>query len=75
VAYFPWRAKDLDKIYDQVLGEVRAQYTLGYLSTNEATDGKWRKVEIKLTRPETKKLKVRARKGYYAPKGELAKTN
>ena len=68
-AFFPWRAKDLDKIYAQVLGEVHAQYTLGYLSTNEATDGKWRKVEIKLTRPETKRLKVRARKGYYAAKG------
>jgi len=50
-----------------VLGEVRAQYTIGYVSTNEKLDGKWRKVEIKIIRPDSKGLRVRARKGYYAP--------
>ncbi len=66
-AFFPSRIKDLDQIYDQVLQEVRAQYTIGYMSTNDKTDGKWRKVEVKVTRPGVKGLKVRARKGYYAP--------
>ena len=36
---FPFSVKDLDRIYEQVLGEVRAQYTLGYVSTNEKPDG------------------------------------
>jgi hypothetical protein len=40
---------------------------IGYVSTNEKTDGKWRKIKIKVTREEGKSLKVRARKGYYAP--------
>ena len=53
-AFFPSRVKDLDRIYEQVLGEVRAQYTIGYVSTNEKTDGAWRKVEIKITRPDAK---------------------
>ena len=66
-AFFPGGIKDLDKIYQQILGEVRAQYTIGYLSTNERTDGSWRKVEIKITRPDSKNLRLRARKGYYAP--------
>ena len=66
-AFFPGSAKDLNKIYEQVLGEVRAQYTIGYVSTNEKTDGGWRKVNIKITRGDGKGLKVRARKGYYAP--------
>jgi len=66
-AFFPGSVKDLDRIYQQVLGEVRAQYTLGYLSTNEKPDGTWRKVEVKITRPDSKNLRVRARKGYYAP--------
>lgn len=66
-AFFPLSVKDLDRIYEQVLGEVRAQYTVGYVSTNEKSDGAWRKVEIKVTRPDAKKLRVRARKGYYAP--------
>jgi Ca-activated chloride channel homolog len=63
-AFFPLFAKELDKIYDQVVAEVRAQYTLGYLASNEKTDGTWRKVEVKVRR---KDVRVRARKGYFAP--------
>ncbi len=66
-AFFPGSGKQLDRIYDQVLGEVRAQYTLGYVSTNENADGTWRKVEIKITRADANRLDVRARKGYYGP--------
>jgi Ca-activated chloride channel family protein len=66
-AFFPLRVKDLDRIYEQVLGEVRAQYTIGYVSTNEKADGKWRKIDIKITREDRKGMRVRARKGYYAP--------
>lgn len=66
-AFFPSNVKDLDRIYEQVLGEVRAQYTLGYLSTNEKADGSWRKVDVRITRPDAKGLHIRARKGYYAP--------
>jgi len=67
MAFFPMGIKDLDKIYEQVVGEVRAQYTIGYVSTNQKTDGAWRKIKIKLTRTDSKGLRVRARKGYYAP--------
>jgi Ca-activated chloride channel family protein len=66
-AFFPSGIKDLDRIYEQVLGEVRAQYTIGYLSTNEKADGSWRKVDVKITRPDARGLHIRARKGYYAP--------
>jgi len=66
-AFFPISVKELDGIDAQVLGEVRAQYTVGYVSTNEKADGTWRKVEIKITCPGSKDLRVRARKGYYAP--------
>jgi Ca-activated chloride channel family protein len=67
VAFFPSRVGDLDRIYEQVVGEVRAQYAIGYLSTNDRADGRWRKVEIRITRPNARSLRVRARKGYYAP--------
>jgi len=66
-AFFPGSAKDLDRIYDQVLGEVRAQYTIGYLSSNEKADGSWRKVDVRITRADARDLHIRARKGYYAP--------
>ena len=66
-AFFPTSVKDLDGVYEKVVAEIRAQYTLGYLSTNSKTDGTWRKVEVKMVRKDQKDLRVRARKGYFAP--------
>jgi Ca-activated chloride channel family protein len=63
-AFFPGVAKDLDKSYAEVLAEIKAQYTLGFVSSNRKADGAWRKVQIKVKRPG---LKVRAREGYFAP--------
>ena len=63
-AFFPSSLKELDGAYEKVLAEVRAQYQLGYQSTNTATDGTWRRVEIKVKRPDAK---LRSRKGYFAP--------
>ncbi len=67
-AFFPTSVKDLDPVYEKVLGEIRAQYTLGYISTNTATDGTWRKVEIRLRNKAGSGLRVRSRRGYFAPK-------
>jgi Ca-activated chloride channel family protein len=66
-AFFPTVIKELDSVYDKVVAEIRAQYTLGYLSTNEKTDGTWRKVEVKVVRKDGRDLRVRARRGYFAP--------
>lgn len=66
-AYFPLSLEELDKIYGQISSEIRAQYTLGYVSANAVADGRWRKVEITVTRPGGKDLKLRSRKGYFAP--------
>jgi Ca-activated chloride channel homolog len=64
LAFFPDELEDLDSSYAKILEEIKAQYHLGYASTNATQDGAWRKVEIKLKRPD---LKIRARKGYFAP--------
>jgi len=61
--FFPSALKDLDGSYEKVLAEIKAQYYLGFASTNGAQDGAWRKVEIKVTRPD---IKLRSRKGYFA---------
>jgi len=66
-AYFPTSVKELDKIYEHVVAEIRAQYAVGYVSTNDKTDGAWRRVDIRVTRPDVKDLKIRSRKGYFAP--------
>ena len=62
-AFFPTAVKELDKVYEKVVAEIRAQYTIGFQSTNEKTDGAWRKVEVKVAR---KDLRVRSRRGYFA---------
>jgi VWFA-related protein len=62
-AFFPSALKDLDTSYEKVVSEIKAQYQLGYTSTNTLQDGTWRKVEIKVKRPD---VRLRTRKGYFA---------
>jgi VWFA-related protein len=53
----------LRKAFDQISEELRSQYNIGYVPTNSARDGSFRKVEIK---PKDSNYKVQARSGYYA---------
>ncbi|HEX7137338.1 MAG TPA: hypothetical protein VF219_05815, partial [Vicinamibacterales bacterium] len=66
-AFFPTSIKQLDEIYQKVLAEIRAQYTLGYVSSNSRTDGAWRKVGIRVVKKDDRGLRTRSRKGYFAP--------
>jgi Ca-activated chloride channel family protein len=66
-AFFPTTMKDVEAAYDKIVSQIRTQYSLGYTSTNARQDGQWRKVEIKVRRPELKDLRIQARKGYFAP--------
>ena len=65
-AFFPSTMKDIEVAYDDVVAQIRAQYSLGYTSTDTAQDGRWRKVEIRLTRPDLDDARVQSRKGYFA---------
>jgi VWFA-related protein len=58
--------KKLLEAFDEISEELRSQYTLGYYSSNNAKDGKFRKVRVEVANHD---LKVLTRKGYYAPKG------
>ena len=66
-AFFPLSMKEIEAAYERILTQVRAQYTLGYVSTNTAQDGRWRKVEIKVRRPDLRGLRIQTRKGYFGP--------
>lgn len=63
-AFFPYSMKEVDAAYEKILGQIRAQYSLGYISSNPKADGHWRKVDIKVKRPD---VRIQARKGYFAP--------
>ena len=56
---------DLDAGILRISRESQTYYLIGYNPTNTARDGKFRKIEVDLV--DGKDLKVRARKGYYAP--------
>ena len=66
LAFFPATKKDIDLAYEQVTGDVKSRYLIGYVSSNQANDGRWRKLDVRLNRPDLKSAKIRSRKGYYA---------
>ena len=66
-AYFPVSRKALDDVYGKIVAQVRAQYTLGFVSNNGQMDGTWRELEVRLQGNHLESLRIRARKGYYAP--------
>jgi Ca-activated chloride channel family protein len=69
-AFFPRDGKDVDLAYDSILAELEAQYVMGYISTDLRMDGRWRKVEVRLKRPELKRAQIRTRPGYFARRRE-----
>jgi VWFA-related protein len=58
------RLSDLDAVYAQVVRDLSTVYSIGYRPTNKALDGKWRAVEVYLTKRTD--LFARTKRGYYA---------
>lgn len=67
-------ANDLGRGIRRIANETLAYYLLGYNSTNAASDGKFRKIQVKLSPAKRKGLEVHARKGYYAASDERQPT-
>jgi Ca-activated chloride channel family protein len=65
-AYFPTDARELAKIYQSIWDELASQYTMAYSSANPKRDGAWRRVQVRLLKPE---LTARTKLGYYGPTG------
>jgi len=64
-AFFLDRKNNFTRIFEQIAQELRSQYSLAYVSSNPARDGKFRKIRIV---PRNSSYQIKARKGYYAPK-------
>ncbi len=67
-ALFPASLKEVDTMYDRVRRDIEARYSLGYVSTDPRSNGAWRRVVIRLKRPDLKNARLRTRDGYYAIK-------
>jgi len=63
-AFFPTQISELAAIYGQISDELSSQYTVGYTSKNPRRDGAWRRVVVRVDRPNTI---ARTKLGYFAP--------
>jgi Ca-activated chloride channel homolog len=61
--FLPKRPTDLVDVYSQIANELSNQYVVGYLSSNPQADGAWRRVAVRVLRPN---MQARTRAGYYA---------
>jgi Ca-activated chloride channel family protein len=64
-AFFPFQMRDVSDAFLSIQEELRSQYAIAYKPANFASDGRYRTIEILA---QDRGLKVRTRKGYYAPK-------
>lgn len=66
LAFFPTNKKDIDLAYAQVSADVNSRYLIGYVSSNQANDGSWRRLDVRLNRSDLGAARIRTRKGYFA---------
>ena len=52
-AYFVTDARELPKIYQTIWDELSSQYAVAYSSGNPKRDGAWRRIQVRLLRPNT----------------------
>lgn len=63
-AYYPSSREELAKFYDRIRDDLLFRYTIGYVPATPPPSGKFRKIEVRVTRPDLKGAKVRTRSGY-----------
>jgi VWFA-related protein len=68
VAYFPDSEDEVVEAFQEVAGNIRRGYSLGYEPTNTAHDGRFRRVKVTVRAAGYDDLKVSARDGYLAPR-------
>jgi Ca-activated chloride channel family protein len=66
-AFFPFKIQDVANAFSEIQDELRSQYAVAYKPPDFQLDGRYRSIEIAAQSSSNKKLRVRARKGYYAP--------
>jgi Ca-activated chloride channel family protein len=64
-AFFPFQMRDVANAFAEIQQELRSQYALSYRPADFKADGHFRTIEIVAN--DHKNLRVRARRGYYAP--------
>lgn len=64
-AFFPFQLTDIATNFTEIQEELRSQYMLSYTPADFRPDGSFHTIDV--TAKDHKNLKVRSRRGYYAP--------
>ncbi len=64
-AFFPFQLNDVANAFVEIQDELRSQYALSYKPSDLRSDGRYHTIEI--LAQNHKGLRVRSRRGYYAP--------
>jgi VWFA-related protein len=64
--FFPQRLEEVATAFSEIQDELRSQYVVAYKPQNFESDGRYHAISIDV--PNRSNVKLRARKGYYAPK-------
>ncbi len=64
-AFFPFQIRDVANAFAEIQDELRSQYAVAYKPADLKADGHYRTIEIVAN--DKKNLKVRSRRGWYAP--------
>ena len=64
-AFFPAQLQELDGVYDRIAEEMRTQYSLGYVPTNQRRDGRYRRIVVRI--PSRDNVILRYKLGYFGP--------
>jgi Ca-activated chloride channel family protein len=74
-SFFPKNLNEVEEICKKIARDLREQYTVGYMPSNNQQDGSWRKIQVRVNPPKTiSNIKVRTKQGYYAPSTRDTKT-
>jgi VWFA-related protein len=66
-AFLPKSLMEVVPICERIARDIRNQYTLAYVPTNQRQDGLFRSIQVKARPSSGRRLAVRTRAGYYAP--------
>jgi Ca-activated chloride channel family protein len=72
--FSPSSLAELETVCQKISQDLRHQYTLGYVPSNQAHDGAFRTIRVKVNTPHSGSYSVRTREGYLAPQAEEQRT-
>ena len=67
VAYFPDSDEEVVESFDDIAGNIRRGYSIGYVPRNDHHDGGYRRVKVTVRMPGRSNLRVQSRDGYRPP--------